>query len=507
MSFLLTLGHIVALVLLVYLWTYTLLHRGRPGARSLLALFSLLMWWTVAVFLEYLVPVELKIWFRNLTQISVFGIPAAVWSFTVSYTRRTESPHRADSIVVAVLGVLGGIAALLVLTDGWHHWIRSGVEVMDGPAGPELVVRNTRLGEAFVSTVYAAGAAAFLRLSIFAFRDGRSQRFPFVIFLLAIVIPMGYAIYLRLHLGIPGFRPPLSLALSASALLLAFGAYRLDFLGITPIARNLVFDVLEEGIVVCSSDGRVLDLNAAARQLLLPTGGTFADAEAVLDLGLPDRRDPVLLLETREGEFPLSSPGGTRILHLVSYPVARGKGPIFGCVSVVRDVTQVRRQNAILVDKAERDGLTGLLNRATFVDRVERLLAGALDQAALLIFDIDEFKGINDRFGHLGGDHTLQHVVSRVGANLRETDIFGRLGGDEFAIFLTGLDPMRLVALAERIRAGVAESALIFEEKRIDVAISVGFARGMMSFEQLYHKADQALYEAKRQGRNLVRGD
>src|SRR5262249_15792621 len=129
------------------------------------------------------------------------------------------------------------------------------------------------------------------------------------------------------------------------------------------------------------------------------------------------------------------------------------------------------------------------------------LLAEGPEQAALLVFDIDEFKTINDHFGHLGGDRTLQHVVARVGASLRETDVFGRLGGDEFAIFLTGLDPARLAALAERIRAGVAESTLVFEDKTVDVAISVGFAKGLGSFEQLYHKADQALYEAKRLGR------
>jgi diguanylate cyclase (GGDEF)-like protein len=507
MSFLLTLGHVVALALLVYLWTYAVLHQGRPGSRSLLALFSLLIEWALSVFAEYLVPTDVKIWFRNLAQVGVFGLPAAVWSFAVSYTQRTGDARPWEKTVIAVLAVFGLVAALLTMTDGWHHWVRESVVFVTGPVGTELVVTSTRFGEALVSVVYLAGAAAFLRLLVFAIRDGRAQRFPFTIFLLAIFIPMSYALFLQLNTGSPGFKPPLSLALSASALLLAFGAYRLDFLGVTPIARNLVFDVLEEGIVVCAADGRVLDLNASARDLLLPSGGTFADAEQVLDQGQPDRREPPRAGETREGEFPLKGPLGTRILHLVSYPVARGSGAILGCVSVIRDVTQQRRQNAILVDKAERDGLTGLLNRATFVDRVERILMATPDQPALLVFDIDEFKGINDRFGHLGGDRTLQHVVSRVGATLRETDVFGRLGGDEFAVFLTGLDPARLVALAERIRAGVEESKLVFEDKSVDVAISVGFARGAQTFEQLYHKADQALYEAKRQGRNLVRGE
>ncbi len=507
MSFLLTLGHVVALALLVYLWTYAVLHRGRPGSRSLLALFSLLIVWEVAVFVEYLLPAEDKIWLRNLAQVGVFGLPAAVWSFAVSYTQQNGAARRWETVVVIVLGVFGGAAALLVLTDGWHHWVRIGVDFINGPVGVEMVTRNTHFGEALISVVYLTGTAAFLRLLVFAIRDGRARRFPFTIFLLAIFIPMSYALFLQLNPVTSGFKPPLSLALSASALLLAFGAYRLDFLGVTPIARNLVFDVLEEGIVVCTVDGRVLDLNASARDLLLPAGGTFTEAEAVLDEGLPRRRVPPVAGETREDEFPLKGPSGTRILHLVTYPVARGSGAILGCVSVIRDVTQQRRQNAILVDKAERDGLTGLLNRATFVDRVESILDGSSDQPALLVFDIDEFKGINDRFGHLGGDRTLQHVVSRVGANLRETDVFGRLGGDEFAVFLTGLDPSRLAALAERIRAGVDESKFLFEEKAVDVAISVGIARGLPTFELLYHKADQALYQAKRQGRNLVRGE
>src|SRR5262249_23511302 len=162
----------------------------------LLALFSLLIEWEVAVFAEYLASPENKIWFRNLAQVGVFGIPAAVWSFTASYTLRSGAVRRWGSAVVAAVGAVGGVAAVLILTDGWHHWIRASVEFLPGPVGPELVVRNTHLGEAFVSLVYVTGGIAFARLALFALRDGRSQRFPFAIFLLAILIPMSYALYL-----------------------------------------------------------------------------------------------------------------------------------------------------------------------------------------------------------------------------------------------------------------------------------------------------------------------
>lgn len=505
MSFLVVLSFILALTVMAYLWAYAFLHRGRPGSLSLLMLISVLCEWMLSLFVESLSPPELKIWCRDAAQIGLYGIPAALWAFTVAYTQRNGSIRQWESATVVVLGALGAIACLLTITDGWHHWVRDEVRLVSDSTGVELVVRNSRLGEAMRSLIYLAAGASFLRLGLFALKDGRSQRLPFALFLLAILVPAAYGLYLELLPATPGVRPPLPLALSVSALILAFGAYRFDFLGVTPIARNLVFDVLEEGIVVCSTDGRVVDLNAAARHLLLPEGGDFSEAERVLDQGFPARRERAN--EMCEAEFPLQGAEGLRIVHLVNYPVARSGGFVLGHVSVLRDVTQLRRQNAILVDKAERDGLTGLLNRATFVDRVEQLLVTPVDQPTLLLFDIDEFKSINDRFGHMGGDRTLQHVVTRVGASLRETDVFGRLGGDEFAVFLTGLDPVKLAALAERIRAGVAESKLMFEDKKIDVAISVGFARNLRSFEQLYHKADQALYEAKRQGRNLVRGE
>lgn len=501
MSFPLVLGHVASLVLLVYLLIYAAVNRGRPGSRSLIALFSLMLVWASASFAESLVPLEEKLWFRNLSQLGVFCVPAALWSFVRSYTGRIEGGRaRWEFRGVAALATLGLGTAVLIATDGWHHLMRREVYEVMGFFGPELVVRSTPLGQILVALNYMVVGLSVLQLVLFALKTGKAVRTQLVLFLLAILVTAGYALYRQMG---EATHVPISWFFTLSGLLLALGAFRYDFLRVTPIARNLAFDILEEGIVVCSSDGRIIDLNAAGRALLIPAGGTLEEAGRVLDRGLPDRRRTNRPGESRQTEFVLEGSEGPRTLHMATYPVTTDRDAVLGSVSVIRDVTVLRRQNAILVEKAERDGLTGLFNRATFVDLVERRLVPGAETPVLLVFDVDEFKAINDRFGHLRGDEVLKEVCAKVAGALRESDVFGRLGGDEFAVFLTGLEGPQIAGLAERIRSGVETSSIL----SVPVTLSLGYvARPAGSFAELYHAADQALYEAKRRGKNQAVG-
>jgi len=152
----------------------------------------------------------------------------------------------------------------------------------------------------------------------------------------------------------------------------------------------------------------------------------------------------------------------------------------------------------------DHDSLTGLYNRRAFnrflSDQVER------EQTfALVGFDIDKFKSINDHFGHVAGDEMLVFVANTVQALLDEGDIFVRMGGDEFCIITATVDPDKLFAYLNNICRVVASSTHVFGENKIRCTLSVGAAIRMLETEeQILQAADAQLYKSKQAGRNCV---
>jgi len=158
------------------------------------------------------------------------------------------------------------------------------------------------------------------------------------------------------------------------------------------------------------------------------------------------------------------------------------------------------------------DSLTGLYTRRFFQEemRVEAARASRGDTGlGLLLLDVDEFKRINDTFGHPAGDRVLQELAARLHASCRPGDIIARYGGEEFAVLLSGAAPAVVTEIAERIRRGVASQPLCIEEGFVTVPVTVSVGAAMLprdgvSEDAVVHAADRALYEAKRTGRNRV---
>jgi diguanylate cyclase (GGDEF)-like protein len=153
---------------------------------------------------------------------------------------------------------------------------------------------------------------------------------------------------------------------------------------------------------------------------------------------------------------------------------------------------------------ADTDSLTQAASRACLEQRALLDIIRCRQQQqqlALIVFDIDHFKGINDRFGHAVGDKALKHVCLIAQQALRPTDMLGRFGGDEFVALLPGNDRAAAIAIAERIRAHVQESKLEGEHT-ITASFGIADMQEFDTYETLFDRADQALYKAKQGGRN-----
>lgn len=169
----------------------------------------------------------------------------------------------------------------------------------------------------------------------------------------------------------------------------------------------------------------------------------------------------------------------------------------------------VERQSRAIYESAIRDPLTGLFTRLYMEDRVESLLSshnrGDVRGVAVVMFDIDHFKPFNDNYGHDVGDRVLKQVADAMLDSVRKTDIPVRYGGEEFLVFVSS-DAGAATKLAERIRENVAALPLEVEGESVQITISGGVASHEKdeTLEQFIKRADQLLYEAKREGRNRI---
>jgi len=178
----------------------------------------------------------------------------------------------------------------------------------------------------------------------------------------------------------------------------------------------------------------------------------------------------------------------------------------FILLAMAKERTEFRHKTAALVDP-----LTGVANRRAFLQESDDLMRqqGSDERSvSVMLFDLDHFKSINDAFGHGLGDRVLQIFADTVSINLRPTDIFGRLGGEEFAACLRNVPVDYTVALADRIRGDFEKEAAIVSGSTVGATVSVGVVVSReppFDLQALLARADQALYAAKKRGRNRVK--
>lgn len=180
--------------------------------------------------------------------------------------------------------------------------------------------------------------------------------------------------------------------------------------------------------------------------------------------------------------------------------------------SLVQDIRRRKQAQDELEHRASHDPLTGVSNRREWFARGRVEVARSSRSGtpvAVLMLDLDDFKRINDRYGHEAGDAVLRRFTEVCGGMLREYDVLGRLGGEEFAVLAPGTERRNALALAERLRNRIADTAVELEGASVYLSVSVGVSGwepGERSIEPAVRRADENLYDAKRAGRNRVSG-
>jgi len=276
-----------------------------------------------------------------------------------------------------------------------------------------------------------------------------------------------------------------------------------------------VFSASSEGILICNANMNVVSANQAFCRL-----SGFDEAELIGQVPqvfqsaytAPDKyRDMLANIYSRghwEGDLLDRTKSGELLPVRVSISVVNGhKEEDNHYVAIISDISERKAREEALHHIAHHDMLTGLPNRTLFGDRFNQAIKRAKrngSQLALIFIDLDDFKPINDNFGHLAGDKLLQLVAERLRQSFRNSDTIARLGGDEFLVLLEEISSRsEVVSIVTKAQAHLA-APFVIEDNSIDVSVSIGtsyYPDNGQTIENLLRHADEAMYIMKNQSK------
>lgn len=490
----------IGLVFAVF-FVYSLTREGNRFA-PLFAMMCL----SVAV---YVIGYAFELRSKTLEEISFFlkmeyfGQPfmCACWMLLAYTFRYKKAPSAPVSIAVFLTPVF---VLFFSVTNEFHHLFYANVsaEMVDG-----LLLARLTKGPVYYVNVFYSYAVFLIGIFIFysAWRKAQYKTKTQAFWLLVGSIMPGVANLIYL-LGLS----PLGLDLNPFAFgLLAICFYnamfRYDFLDLTDIVRSVAFSEIQEGILVLDAKNRLVDFNRAAQQYF----PWAKDINVGTDIAHFDFASSIINVEDNRFEMAVETAGGTKYCEIRVTVLDKGK--VLGFVYFIRDITKEKDMLHELENMASYDPLTQVYNRRRLMEEAEEELRRARRygwDVSVLMIDLDHFKDINDKYGHLVGDEVIRRVIQVCTGLIRSTDVIGRYGGEEFIVILPDTKIEKASIVAEKMRSHIAGLEVTIEEANIHITVSVGVAclpnGEQQKVQEIINWADQALYQAKNNGRNQV---
>ena len=295
-------------------------------------------------------------------------------------------------------------------------------------------------------------------------------------------------------------------------LVISYGILKYDFLEIRTLARETIFENNFVGMVILGPGQRIIDYNKAARKFFEAINVSLNNYPIEHILNNQPKLLEIFKSETGR-EFSLVIDGEERFFEIDVVPLGDPHGGNTRMLKSIRDITEERKIQEKLKYLATTDSLSGLYNRAEFMNLAQREFAKAKrnnEEISLLMMDLDNFKIINDTFGHAAGDEMIREMGNIIKANFRKTDIAGRIGGEEFAVLLKNASLEEAKKVAEQFRETVSGRKVDCGKQKISFTVSIGVAAissnadKINNIEDILKMADGALYKAKDKGRNCV---
>lgn len=489
---------------------YSLRRQGVAGAGSFAVLTLAEAAWSLAYVAQRTSASLATQLFWNSIQFSATLVAVmGYFNFVVRYTQTKERPM--DGIR-ALFGALALGLAALIWSDGAHHLVRVAPYLAADPPVMRLVFQD---GPLFILlTLYFYGLILYstVLLVVKFMASPRIFRMQIGLVLLGVLIPWVVSVLafsglvaVRLHDVVP-------LTFAPSNLIMFAALFRFRLFDIAPIARDILVERLQDGVIVLDQRWRIVDFNPAAREIF-DLSNTLTPGR-LIQHQLPAVYQFIThLVETpnARSEISMEVMGTLSRYEVSALPLYHPLGALLGYLVTLRDITEQKRTEAQLQRLAQTDYLTDVYNRRAFFELAAPELERSrryLHRLAFILIDVDNFKKVNDTYGHLVGDRVLQNVARACQRSLREVDQLARYGGEEFVVMLPETDEAGACRSAERLRQVIEQAEFNTHEGVVRITASLGvsvFHPGRLkSLDQLLGQADQALYHAKQAGRNQV---
>jgi len=482
--------------------------RRMKGALTLFGLMLAFVIWTFCSGMEISsTTLSGDVFWSKIAYIGSCSVPVLFFIFALQFTDRDKYLTSRRTLLLWGVPV---ISILLVMTNEYHHLIWTAV--MPNPAANQVLYVYYHGLWFWVLNVYSYVLLVFatLLLVMEAIRQQKIYRKQAHVILMGIPLP-----WIANLLYISGFSPLRGFDLTPimftiTGLLYALGLYRYELLDVVPVARNKIFEDLEDGLVVLDMHNRIVDVNPAAGRMLGLTSGEVIGSP--IGIQAPTLSN-YLEKDVSQLEIQLR-PDLNEWLELRVSLLVDGRGMDAGKLLILRDISNRKRTEEELKTKsrelailAEMDSLTRLYNRRYAEEALELEIEKSRHSGAPLAMgeiDLDNFKGINDRFGHIRGDKVLQEVATEFASSTRTQDIIARMGGDEFIFLFRNTQISEAIQVIERLRQKVEMRKFNGIKTPVTFSAGVILSRPDESADDAMRRVDKLLYQAKKAGRNRV---
>jgi diguanylate cyclase (GGDEF)-like protein len=407
------------------------------------------------------------------------------------------------------------IGLLIVWTTEYTGWMYSaytfeaerpllGLQIDEGPLYYFVY--------AYSAIYIAAGCAILLKTLL-----QRKEQFKSLILLFAVLVAPLAANGMYILCTVT-FKTPLSninftpFAMIAAIALFYVNIMRYDLFDIVPMAYSMILDYIRDAFVLVNPDMKYMGSNKAARRLFPDLDNLRRGAAVSRIAGWP--KELLRIADYSEDlgvRFMQTDKDGENRYFSAQIDAifATKKQRLLGWIILIQDITSSIQMMKKLEQAAYTDALTGLYNRRHFMELAAMQFERAKRSGAgchAMMMDLDFFKNINDTYGHLAGDAVLRKVSFCIKEIVRSYDLVARYGGEEFVVMISDSDEETALRLAERIRIHVEENPCRYEDHSLSITFSIGVAASedADSFETLLRYADEAMYVAKKNGRNRV---
>ncbi|HMZ07474.1 MAG TPA: histidine kinase N-terminal 7TM domain-containing protein [Anaerolineales bacterium] len=494
----------IAGVICLFAMAITLTRRKVPGSSALIALLSALAWWDITYAFFWIgVPGPSSYFWLDITYLGVVTVPPALFIFSLQLAHLTDWLKRPLAILIYLVPLMV-LAALF--TDGYHGLFFAGKRTENSAfildAGPMFWVNI-----AFSYTLVLLSTILMVRTYL---RSKGLYRRQIGIILFGMAVTWLNSIIFVLGISpLPGAdNTPFSFTIAAAAF--TYSLLRYHFLDVVPVARDVLIEKMSDGVLVVDDQHRIVDINPAAQNLLQLKEDMLGQTVEQAFWGWPSRDRETLI--SSKGNTNIEIPGkSVTYLNAQTTPIFDHKERLIGRLIVFHDITRMKSIQNELHLLANRDSLTGVVNRRHFMELAKRELSRAKRyrrSLALILMDLDNFKKVNDTYGHQAGDQALLTLKKVCTKGTRTVDIFARLGGEEFVLMLPEIDQDLAASIAERLREALEKTVIRSGSHRFKVTVSMGVTEcGLQkddTLDAMLSRADKALYRAKESGRNRV---